>query len=503
MKLYFFLFSLLLIFLNCKKNNNDGAPLKTVSMDISPASLEMNYGSSSQTLSVTADAEWGVSSSQSWCKINPIGGISGTTALTVTSSENTGDSSRTAILTLKSGSFKKEISVLQHYHVKEVEFTDATFKKYCIDHFDTNKDGLFSKSEAASVKELTIQGLGIASLVGIDCFTALSVFNCNNNNLTTIDLSKLSAITTLNCSGNQLSTLDIQVNTNLKSLDCTGNPSLASIFVWTGFTAGSTFQKPDGASYVEPAVATPSGYKLVWQDEFNTSRTESGKAALPNTNEWGYDTGAGGWGNNEIENYIPGFTGSDTCAMIYNGTLKIVAKKVGSQVYSIRMNTSKSWTYGYFEARLKLPGGKGSWPAFWMMPKNFTAWPDDGEIDIMEEVGFRPNYVSSSIHCKAYYHSIGTQKTAETYVSTAESDFHIYAVEWTADQITGYVDGKKYFEFDNDHANNYNTWPFSKPFYLKLNLAWGGDWGGAQGVNQSALPLTYEVDYVRVFQKSN
>jgi beta-glucanase (GH16 family) len=165
------------------------------------------------------------------------------------------------------------------------------------------------------------------------------------------------------------------------------------------------------------------------------------------------------------------------------------------------MNTARSWTYGYFEARLKLPVGKGTWPAFWMMPKNFTAWPDDGEIDIMEEVGYRPNYVSSSIHCKAYNHSIGTQKTAEKYIATAQAEFHVYAVEWTQDYIFGYIDGVRYFTFTNDKKDIYDSWPFYKPFYLKLNLAWGGNWGGAQGVDPTFLPATYEIDYVRVFQK--
>jgi beta-glucanase (GH16 family) len=165
------------------------------------------------------------------------------------------------------------------------------------------------------------------------------------------------------------------------------------------------------------------------------------------------------------------------------------------------MNTLDGWLYGYFEARLKLPGGRGTWPAFWMMPKNFTAWPDDGEIDIMEEVGYRPNYVLATIHCKAYYHGIGTQKSGEKYVATAESDFHVYAVEWTPDYIWGFVDGERYFEFPNDKRGNRNTWPFNAPFYLKLNLAWGGNWGGAEGVDEAALPARYEVDYVRVFQK--
>ena len=269
------------------------------------------------------------------------------------------------------------------------------------------------------------------------------------------------------------------------------------------FTAGSVSKKcivrqepTQIANYV------PEGYSLVWQDEFNDPRPGDGKVALPNASEWWYETGAGGWGNNEIQNYIPGFSGQDTCAQVYGGSLKIIAKKVGTQILSIRMNTANSWTYGYFEARLKLPVGKGTWPAFWMMPKNFQAWPDDGEIDIMEEVGYRPNWVSSSIHCKAYYHSIGTQKTAEKFVATAQDDFHIYAIEWTEDYIYGFVDGVRYFTFLNDKTGNKNTWPFSAPFYLKLNLAWGGNWGGAQGVDESILPATYEIDYVRVYQKN-
>jgi len=252
---------------------------------------------------------------------------------------------------------------------------------------------------------------------------------------------------------------------------------------------------------VDPNIVVPAGYKLVWQDEFNDKVGGNGKPALPSTDFWSYETGNNGWGNNEIQNYIEAYKGVDTCAQIYDGSLKIITKKVGSEVLSIRMNTKQSWTYGYFEARLKLPGGKGTWPAFWMMPKNFTAWPLDGEIDIMEEVGYDPNNIHSSIHCQAYYHSIGTQKTATKMVPTAESEYHVYAVEWTADEIIGYVDGVSYFRFENDHTGNYNTWPFYKPFYLKLNVAWGGNWGGAQGIDESVLPTTYEIDYVRVFQK--
>ncbi|MCK9159793.1 MAG: family 16 glycosylhydrolase [Bacteroidaceae bacterium] len=281
----------------------------------------------------------------------------------------------------------------------------------------------------------------------------------------------------------------------------TGNGRTATVKFHSGSVSETVIvtQAIDPENVVEPlvpdsTVVVPEGYQLVWQDEFNDN-------GLPDTSRWWYETGASGWGNNELENYVSGTIGTDSCAIVKNGMLKIVAKKIGSTVYSIRMNTSQSWTYGYFEARLKLPGGKGTWPAFWMMPKNYTAWPDDGEIDIMEEVGYRANYVSSSIHCSAYNHMLGTQKTAEKYLSTAESAFHVYALEWTADYIKTYVDGVNVLTFDNDGANNKATWPFNAAFYLKLNLAWGGDWGGAEGVDESVLPATYVIDYVRVFQK--
>jgi beta-glucanase (GH16 family) len=241
----------------------------------------------------------------------------------------------------------------------------------------------------------------------------------------------------------------------------------------------------------------PENYVLTWHDEFESTV----KSGVPDTVNWYYNIGNHGWGNNELQNYIPGIIGSDTCALVSNGTLKIIAKKKDNQVISARLNTKDSWKYGYFEARLKLPKGKGTWPAFWMLSENQKEWPLDGEIDIMEEVGYRPNYVVASIHCKAYNHVAGSQKNNEIFVATAESDFHVYAVDWTEDYIRAYVDGKEYFEFMNDKKGDKLTWPFDVPFYLKLNLAWGGFWGGAEGVDEKVLPAVYEVDYVRVYQK--
>jgi beta-glucanase (GH16 family) len=259
------------------------------------------------------------------------------------------------------------------------------------------------------------------------------------------------------------------------------------------YTGGS---QTIAVSQLSDEIIVPNGYTLVWNDEFNNPAL-----TMPDETNWWYETGNGGWGNNEIQNYVAGKKGSNVVAEVSNGTLKIKCMKVGSEIISARMNTNESWTYGYMEARLKLPKGKGTWPAFWMMPKNYVSWPGSGEIDIMEEVGYNPNYTSSSIHCDAYNHTLGTQKTAEVLTAGAQDEFHVYALEWTADYIKTYVDGKQLLYFANDKQGKNATWPFSNPFYIKLNLAWGGDWGGAQGVDESCLPATYEIDYVRVFQK--
>ena len=247
------------------------------------------------------------------------------------------------------------------------------------------------------------------------------------------------------------------------------------------------------AAATSPSIVAPDGYTLVWCDEFD-------KAGVPSS-EWWYETGAGGWGNNELQNYVAGSQGDERLASVSGGTLKIKAQKIGSTVYSIRMNTNASWTYGWFEARIKVTDVPGSWPAFWMMPKNFNAWPDDGEVDIMEYAISTQgkDKSSSSIHCKSYNHTIGTGKTHVQAVANAASEFHVYACEWTKDGFKFYIDGKQHHSFANDGKNNYSTWPFYNPFYLKLNLAWGGNMGGT--VNESKLPAVYEIDYVRVFQK--
>ena len=247
----------------------------------------------------------------------------------------------------------------------------------------------------------------------------------------------------------------------------------------------------------ESPYYSPEGYSLVWHDEFD-------EGSELNPNDWTHEVQNSGWVNHELQNYVNHKTpGGKSVTEIRDGHLRITALKENGKVYSGRVYAKRNsgWKYGYIEASIKLPKGKGTWPAFWMMPVNFRSWPADGEIDIMEEVGYHPDYVSSSLHANAHVHSNGTQVTHEMYCKGAEGEFHTYAIEWTGKNITTYVDGKVQLSYNNRGLGR-DDWPYDDPFYVIFNLAWGGDWGGAQGVDESALPVTMEVDYVRVFQKN-
>lgn len=235
---------------------------------------------------------------------------------------------------------------------------------------------------------------------------------------------------------------------------------------------------------------------LVWSDEFEYS-------GLPASDKWNYDVGGGGWGNNELQYYTNARAEN---ARVENGKLIIEARKEqyeGSEYTSARLVTryKGDWLYGRVEAYAKLPSGTGTWPAIWMLPTNWVygSWPQSGEIDIMEYVGYDPGVVHGSIHTEAYNHVIGTQKTATFSVPDAETSFHLYALEWTPEKIDIYVDNNKYFTFANEHKD-YKTWPFDQAFHLILNIAVGGNWGGAQGVDPNIWPQKMYVDYVRVYQ---
>lgn len=252
-----------------------------------------------------------------------------------------------------------------------------------------------------------------------------------------------------------------------------------------------------------PNEQTDNGLNLVWSDEFEQD-------GLPDPEKWDYDYGntcdrpfGCGWGNNEKQFYT---RNDPDNARVENGVLIIEARKeqMDSSAYtSARLVTrgKHAQRYGRVEVRAKLPSGRGTWPAIWMLPREnqYGGWPRSGEIDIMEHVGYEPDSVFGTVHTEAYNHSIGTQRGGQIYLPDAETAFHTYAIDWTTDQIDFWVDDQKYFTFQNEKSGS-EAWPFDQAFYLILNIAVGGNWGGAQGIDDSIWPQRMEIDYVRFYQ---
>ncbi len=240
-----------------------------------------------------------------------------------------------------------------------------------------------------------------------------------------------------------------------------------------------------------------NGWKLAWSEEFNYS-------GLPDSSIWNYAVGGNGYGNNEMQYY----TNSDTNnAVVRDGRLFITAlkqEKEKNKYTSARLFTKDkaAFTYGRIEISAKLPAGRGTWPAIWMLGKNRSeiSWPECGEIDIMEHVGYDPDSIHGTIHTKAYNHIKGTQKGKTIYIKNPYSEFNTYAIEWTAEKIDFLVNDVVYNHIENEHRTT-AEWPFDQPFYLILNLAVGGNWGGKKGVDENIFPATMEVDYIRVYQK--
>jgi beta-glucanase (GH16 family) len=240
------------------------------------------------------------------------------------------------------------------------------------------------------------------------------------------------------------------------------------------------------------------GWQLVWADEFDTD-------GMLDTASWNYVTGGSGFGNNELQFYT---ASRPENARIENGLLVIEARKedLGGNSYSSARVTTKGkhdMTYGRVEVRAKLPTGRGTWPAIWMLysdsPYGTRGWPDNGEIDIMEHVGFDQGTVHATVHTKAFNHTIGTQVGQSVFLEDASTAFHVYAIEWTEDRIRAFVDDEQYFSFANS-GNGWEEWPFDHRFHLILNIAIGGNWGGAQGVDDSIFPQRMEIDYVRFYE---
>ncbi len=266
-------------------------------------------------------------------------------------------------------------------------------------------------------------------------------------------------------------------------------------------STSSTGTQPSAAASTNkdgtPALGSTdsAGWKLVWSDEFNGSTIDASK--------WSFETQNPGWVNNELQAY----TGSrQENVRLENGSLIIEARRdnfQGHEYTSARMKTAGKahWKYGKFEARIKLSGGLGTWPAFWMMPEDQSrVWPACGEIDIMEEVGFEGDVTHATTHTAAYNWAKNTVKTAQKSVGGLTSDFHVYTLEWYEDRIDMFIDGTKYYNVQNENKGD-DFYPFTKDFYIILNLAVGGEWAGSKGVDPNIWPRQMLVDWVRVYRK--
>lgn len=259
-----------------------------------------------------------------------------------------------------------------------------------------------------------------------------------------------------------------------------------------------TTDEPEKALVRVQNIPKNRPWQLVWSDEFNYY-------GVPNSMKWGYDVGGSGWGNNEKQFYTEGDTNN---AIVKNGLLNIIARKEKKENmdYTSTRLISKGkgdWLYGRIEVRAKIPGGRGMWPAIWMLPTDWAygGWPASGEIDMMENVGYNPDSVFFTAHTKSFNHMIGTQKSNGIVVKDAYTAFHSYNIEWDKDKIDFYIDNTLVLTFKNTGKNS-DEWPFDKRFHLLLNIAVGGNWGGQKGIDDNAFPATMQVDYVRVFQKN-
>lgn len=245
-------------------------------------------------------------------------------------------------------------------------------------------------------------------------------------------------------------------------------------------------------------IPIPDGYsKLVFNDEFNGE-------GLVDEAKWSYEVGyiRGNemqyYTNARLENCYQADGKLNIVALNDNALIDGEVREVTSA--SIHTKDKAKWTYCRIDVRAKLPVCLGTWPAIWLMPNDdkYGYWPNSGEIDIMEAVGFEPNKVYFTAHCVNQqgdhnkYHS-------EYYLPTATTDYHVYSLEWTEDKLAWLVDNKLKFSIKKP-SSNWKDWPYRFDFYLILNLAFGGSWGGQQGVDLTALPVTYEIDYVRVYQ---
>ncbi|MEO8576369.1 MAG: glycoside hydrolase family 16 protein [Gemmatimonadales bacterium] len=256
-----------------------------------------------------------------------------------------------------------------------------------------------------------------------------------------------------------------------------------------------------------PSSAPPAEWTLVWSDDF----TGPAGSAVDGT-KWVAETGGQGWGNQEKEYYT---SGTANAALDGDGKLVITARAepansslscwYGACKYtSARLLTKAKFepTYGRFEARIKIPGGQGIWPAFWMLGANIdgVGWPRCGEIDIMENIGREPNMVHGTVHGPGYSGGSGISASYQLATESFADGYHVFVVEWTAGEIRWLVDDKEYSRTTTASLPVGASWVFDHPFFLIMNVAVGGAWPGDPD-GSTIFPQQMLVDYVRVYKR--
>lgn len=253
-----------------------------------------------------------------------------------------------------------------------------------------------------------------------------------------------------------------------------------------------------------------SAWELAWSDEFEL-------VGAPDPAKWTHDI----WPSKKVNDEDQAYTNDSRNIRVVDGKLIIEAHLDDGHYTSARIHSAGKGDllYGRVDVRAKLPVGQGTWPAIWMLPtdpfkyattcsagadwqgsSSCDAWPNSGEIDIMEHVGYDENRVHGTVHTKAFYWVNGEQRKASVETQSATSDYHVYSLEWSEDRIDIYFDDVRYFTYLKQ-SDKWQEWPFGHPFHLILNLAVGGGWGSAGGpTDESAFPARMEVDYVRVYK---
>ena len=280
------------------------------------------------------------------------------------------------------------------------------------------------------------------------------------------------------------------------------------------------FEASSGEPILSALVARPQGrrepgWELVWQDEFDAD-------GAPDAGKWNIEN----WAPRKVNDEDQAYTDRSRNIRVEDGHLVIEAHRedYGDAKYTsarIQSSGKGDFLYGRFEVRAKLPEGQGTWPAIWMLPSDpFTyatqcsdgewqgnpdcdAWPNSGEIDIMEHVGYQMNHVHGTVHNRAYYWINWEQRKGRILLDDVASNFHVYALEWSPERIDVFVDDALYFTYMNENES-WREWPFDHPFHLILNVAVGGYWGRAGGpIDDTVLPQRMLVDYVRVYERAD